>query len=174
MAPYSYSFLLNLRSKANRYSNHLEFLKKCQTLNVIPKGLKLKFGYEALPNSNEFRDDVESILLDAEANLVRAGVLRYTSLLENINNEISDIMYDLFNKTSLKDFREILLLLDKRNSNNMLLERKKDTKLQKLVHDRNLNNILDDRNNQYNLNQNIVAQEQIENNTLNLNAHAQY
>ena len=64
MAPYSYSFLLNLRSKANRYSNHLEFLKKCQTLNVIPKGLKLKFGYEALPNSNEFRDDVERLNTD--------------------------------------------------------------------------------------------------------------
>ena len=139
---------------------------------MIPKALKLKFGYEALPNLNEFTDDVESILLDAEANILRSGMLN-TFLLENINNEISNIMYDLFNKTSLEDFIEILFLLDKRNNKNMLIERKKDTKLQKLFLDKNLNNSLDNRTDQYNFNQKTVAQEQIENNTLNLNAHTQ-
>ncbi|KAL8599541.1 hypothetical protein ACOMHN_066539 [Nucella lapillus] len=67
--------LRRARDKAARYNSHVNFLTTCLQQKLIPKGMRAKFGHDALPK-NDFlqkhvRDSLHSASLDIVSSVKR-------------------------------------------------------------------------------------------------------
>ena len=63
--------LLNLEKKYARYTNHLNYLKECETHNVISRGFILKKSANIGHVSTSFKNDWDKILEDGSHRLQR-------------------------------------------------------------------------------------------------------
>lgn len=125
--------LFRLRGRAARYCSHREFLTECINNDVVPKGMKLKFGLQALPKSEYLLKTVSDTLHRTEKEMLIACRDTYKVLEEQTNEETNHIMYDIFNMTNHFEFEEILGRFNKKAKSSKRNKRKKQKKLKMLL-----------------------------------------
>ena len=76
--------LLNLEKKYAKYSNHLNFLKECETHNVISKGFRLRKSANIGHVSDTFTEDWDNVLEDCSHKLQKLLIDEIPAVLTSI------------------------------------------------------------------------------------------
>ena len=79
--------LLNLEKKYARYTNHQNYLKKCETRNVISKGFILKKSANIGHVSMSFKNDWDEILEDGSHRLQRLLIDELSVVLTSLQEQ---------------------------------------------------------------------------------------
>ena len=78
-----------------RYRSHSMFLSKCLAHKVIPKGMQLKYGTDALPRVPFLRDRIAQTMLTASLDIMGSCSETYSSLAKEERANIDRIMFDI-------------------------------------------------------------------------------
>ncbi|KAL8621612.1 hypothetical protein ACOMHN_036845 [Nucella lapillus] len=100
--------LRRARDKAARYNSHVNFLTTCLQQKLIPKGMRAKFGHDALPKNDFLQKHVRDSLHSASLDIVSQCKETYSVLLKKEEAEIHASLYALFQCTTYSAFENIL------------------------------------------------------------------
>lgn len=125
-----------LRDKVTRYQSHVTFLNSCLEHKVIPTGMLLKFGKDAMPNLQSLHHSVEDIICCANQDILHQIKSAYTVLLAQERDKMDTTLYNLYHSTDYFLSEKIILHHHRKlKTAQDRLKKKKRRKLMKLLHE---------------------------------------
>ena len=127
--------LSRTRERLTRYKSYYGFLSSCTDHNVIPEGMKVGFGTDAVPRSDYLLKVVGTITLqNASKAIMHTCRNSYGSLIRKETGEMHLLLYQISQHTTFLEFRAILEQHRLRSKPNALLRRnQKKRKLKQLI-----------------------------------------
>ena len=93
--------------KLSRYESHEQFLTTCSNLNVIPRGMRLSFGKDALPPSDCLQKTVQEAIQTANKEILLSCRNTYRALIDNERKILDSYMYQAFQSTTFWEFERL-------------------------------------------------------------------
>ena len=90
--------------RITRYQSHHTFLSRCLEHHIIPKGMSLKFGKDALPKVDFLHKTISNTMIAANVEIVSACSNTYESLVETERLSLHKILYDIYQSSSYYEF----------------------------------------------------------------------
>ena len=100
--------LSRIAERLTRYSSHFDFLSSCQRHSVIPKGMQLKFGKDALPKSDFLHKTVDDAIRCASLEILSTCKDTYSCLISRERDTLHVTLYNLQQSTNFDEFEAIL------------------------------------------------------------------
>ena len=104
---YAYTKIARTSDRLARYQSHLSFLTRCTQLNIIPKGMRLRFGMDALPKSDQLRRSVEQSTTSASHLILSACRDTYRELVDKEQLNLDQLMYDLYQTADYHQYEAV-------------------------------------------------------------------
>ena len=90
-----------------RYETHVKFLSTCVEKKVIPKGMILKFGTEALPKSEYLLKSVRTSLHTASWDILHSLLRCYKEIVKKEQNILHNMMFHCHQTHSFEEFEDL-------------------------------------------------------------------
>ena len=91
-----------------RYESHVSFMTQCIQQQIIPKGMRLKFGSSALPNVHFLHEHIKTTLSAASADILHTCRDSYQSLVNKERLLLDEKMYDFFQTSDFFTIESVL------------------------------------------------------------------
>ena len=111
--------------RLQRFSSHADFLSACRREGVVPKGMLVRFGRDALPKCDSLQRQVDKILNFASCEILSSCRDTYTNLSSRELSTLHSTLYDLQQNT---DFYQFEAILDRLRLSSASFRRKLETK----------------------------------------------
>ena len=86
--------LRKLTEKYCRFRSHFRFLTVCVNEGLVPKGLRVNFGFSALPPSRYLQSKVFDVIKSASRSIVSEVRDTYSFLCEEVKQQLDGFLYD--------------------------------------------------------------------------------
>eukprot|EP00745_Piridium_sociabile_P015908 TRINITY_DN23717_c1_g1_i4.p1 TRINITY_DN23717_c1_g1~~TRINITY_DN23717_c1_g1_i4.p1 ORF type:complete len:920 (-),score=175.07 TRINITY_DN23717_c1_g1_i4:31-2790(-) len=120
--------------KLCRFRSHVTFLGKCVSDKVIPKGMTVKFGKDALPKNEYLHNRIQQVTDTAQRDILKLCKDTYEVLADEAHDSVQRLKYDIFQSCSpyevdaLRNFSQRCLTRSRKQ-----YAKKKEKKLVKLL-----------------------------------------
>ena len=100
------------KSKLHKIEHHLKFLKESLDRCKIPKGLQIVKEYRVIDETEDFKANIRTILMNAEIETTQAIIDHYEELYETINSK-SEQLLNRIKELETVDLEEKVKAIDK-------------------------------------------------------------
>ena len=117
-----------IHDKLIKYESHVRFLSICEEEGIVPRGMKMKFGVDALPKNEYLHKNVDDIIHRASLDAMHTCLHTYRSLVTEQCQTLHEHMYNIQQNHDYYEFEAIVIDLkrkSKRLANKLWAKKKK-------------------------------------------------